>query len=86
MNKWIKLEECPFLGRVILKDYEDLGTVVATTKFEKDDKLLYVYKVLKDNSFIFQLRDGDRYEYLSCIPEEVITNMVGTIICGDQTY
>ena len=70
LNKWIK----------------DLGLVIATTKFINGDKQLYVYKSIENKSFLFMVKEGDTWSTLSYIPEEVINNMVGTIIIGDKVY
>ena len=86
MNKWIKCDKSPFNGERTLKGYEDLGNVIATTKFESGDKQLYVYKSVRDKSFIFMVKDKNDWINLSCIPEEVIENMVGTIVFGDKIY
>lgn len=86
MNKWTKSSFIPYYGEVILNGYEHLGNVIATTIFEREGKLLYVYKIVKDKSFIFLVQNGNRLEHLPCIPEEVIDNMVGVLVIGDKTY
>lgn len=86
MNKWIKSASTPHFGEVTLNGYEHLGNVIATTIFEKEDELLYVYKIVKDKSFIFLLKNKNRLEHLHCIPEEVIDNMVGVLVIVDKTY
>ena len=86
LNKWVRCEEGLTYSRYTLKGHEDLGLVIATTKFINGDKQLYVYKSIEDKSFLFMVKEGDTWSTLSYIPEEVINNMVGTIIIGDKVY
>lgn len=86
MDKWIKCEDCPFGGQYILKDYEDLGNVIVTTKFVKENKELYVYKSIKDQSFLFLVKDRNEWKPLTYIPEEVIDSMIGRIIFDGKTF
>lgn len=44
LNKWVRCEEGLTYSRYTLKGHEDLGLVIATTKFINGDKQLYVYK------------------------------------------
>ena len=84
--KWVRCEEGLTYSRYTLKGHEDLGLVIATTKFINGDKQLYVYKSIENKSFLFMVKEGDTWSTLSYIPEEVINNMVGTIIIGDKVY
>lgn len=86
LNKWVRCEEGLTYSRYTLKGHEDLGLVIATTKFINGDKQLYVYKSIENKSFLFMVKEGDTWSTLSYIPEEVINNMVGTIIIGDKVY
>ena len=86
LNKWIRCEEGLTYSRHTLKGHEDLGLVIATTKFINGNKQLYIYKSIENKSFLFMVKEGDTWNTLSYIPEEVINNMIGTIIIGDKVY
>ena len=85
-NKWVRCKEGLTYSQHTLKGHEDLGLVIATTKFINGDKQLYVYKSIKNKSFLFKVKEGDTRSTLSYIPEEVINNMIGTIVIGDKIY
>lgn len=84
-NKWVRCKEGLTYSQYTLKGHEDLGLVIATTKFINGDKQLYVYKSIENNSFLFKVKESDTWNILSYIPE-VINNMVGTMIIGDKIY
>lgn len=86
MTKWIKCEKSPFVGECVLKGFEDLGNVVATTVFKSGDRVLYVFKTVQDKSYLFMERSEDEWKHLFRVPEEVVENMIGKISFGDKTY
>ena len=84
LNKWVRCEEGLTYSRYTLKGHEDLGLVIATTKFINGDKQLYVYKSIENKSFLFMVKEGDTWSTLSYIPEEVIIRLLPCTTTRDR--
>lgn len=73
MSKWIK-QKCGHFT-VIPFGLENLGDMIEVSKFKKEEDIIVLYMLEKDHSYLFaQLKEG-KWELLSLIPEDIISEL-----------